>query len=203
MAATHVENATTTETGAYTLNGDTTSGLETKNTNAQWWIPSENEWYKAAYYDPNKGGLGVGGYWSYATRSNSAPGNVLGSGVNEANYFTGVYSVTQIGDYYSSQNYLTAVGAFTNSASAYGTYDQAGNVWNWNDAVISGSYRGQRGDSWDGNSLQSSSRFNAIPEDESPYVGFRVATVPEPSSIMLMGLGGLGLALLGRRRSKS
>ena len=36
-----------------------------------------------------------------------------------------------------------------NSDSYYGTNDQAGNVWEWNDAVISGSSRGQRGDSWD------------------------------------------------------
>ena len=43
---------------------------------------------------------------------------------------------------------LTAVGSFTNSASAYGTYDQAGDVFNWNDAVILSSYRGGRGGSW-------------------------------------------------------
>jgi hypothetical protein len=38
-----------TETGAYTLNG-ATSGIFTKNQNAIFWIPSEDEWYKAAFY---------------------------------------------------------------------------------------------------------------------------------------------------------
>ncbi len=64
------EAAGSTEQGAYTLNGDTTSGLETKNANALYWIPTENEWYKAAYYDPTLNG-GAGGYWTYATRSNT------------------------------------------------------------------------------------------------------------------------------------
>ncbi len=47
-----------TETGAYTLNGyfgpDGRDIL--RNPGATWFIPSEDEWYKAAYYDPNKPG---------------------------------------------------------------------------------------------------------------------------------------------------
>jgi hypothetical protein len=38
-----------TETGAYTLNG-ANSGIFVKNSNAIFWIPSEDEWYKAAFY---------------------------------------------------------------------------------------------------------------------------------------------------------
>ena len=37
------------ETGAYTLNG-ATSGIITANIGAQVYLPSEDEWYKAAYY---------------------------------------------------------------------------------------------------------------------------------------------------------
>ena len=37
----------------YTLNG-ATSGIITKNANSTFWIPSEDEWYKAAYYDPSR-----------------------------------------------------------------------------------------------------------------------------------------------------
>ena len=43
----------TTETGAYTLNGATTQTALmaiTRNAGATYFIPSENEWYKAAYY---------------------------------------------------------------------------------------------------------------------------------------------------------
>ena len=50
---TGVRGTGTTETGAYTLNGDTTSGTESRNANAKYFIPSENEWYKAAYYNPS------------------------------------------------------------------------------------------------------------------------------------------------------
>jgi sulfatase modifying factor 1 len=71
---TGAQGAGTTETGAYTLNGATTGIGFTRNAGATWGIPSENEWYKAAYYDPSLNG-GTGGYWLYPTRSNSVPGN--------------------------------------------------------------------------------------------------------------------------------
>ena len=38
----------------------------------QWVLPSENEWYKAAYYDPTLNS-GSGGYWNYPTKTNTAP----------------------------------------------------------------------------------------------------------------------------------
>jgi formylglycine-generating enzyme required for sulfatase activity len=165
-----------TETGAYTLNGDTTSGLETRNPGATWWIPSENEWYKAAYYDPSLN-AGTGGYWSYPTRSNAIPGNLIGSGSNEANYFNGVYSVTQSSIENGAQNYLTAVGAFTNSASYYGTFDQGGDVYQLNEAVA-GLARGVRGGQWGfgAGDLQSSDREFRIAVNGNDGVGFRVAT---------------------------
>ena len=76
--------ALTAETGAYTLNG-ATSGIITKNVGATVWIPSESEWYKAAYYDPNKGGSGAGGYWARATQSNTLATNDIGV-ASSANY---------------------------------------------------------------------------------------------------------------------
>jgi formylglycine-generating enzyme required for sulfatase activity len=195
------EVAASTEQGAYTLNGNN-SGVVLRNANALFWFPTENEWYKAAYYDPNKGGAGVGGYWQYATRSDTMPGNVVGSTPNQANFFSGVYSVSQDGTYSSSQNYLTDVGAFTNSASAYGTYDQTGNVYQWNDTLVD-NLRGFQGGSWATNSsaLRAGGPGLTTPtgEGQSNY-GFRIASVPEPSvSLTLLTAGGL---LLVRRRRK-
>jgi sulfatase modifying factor 1 len=194
-----------TETGAYTLLGGQTSGeAPAKNPGAQFYIPTENQWYKAAYY--NGGGTNAG-YWDYATQSDDAPGNVVGSTAEQANYYDGVYSVTQSSSYSSSQNYLTDVGAFSGSESAYGTFDQSGNVYEWNDLTgDAGSSRGLRGGDWDGDalSLSSSDRFTNDPSSEDSRDGFRLASpVPEPATLGMASGGALcacGWWVLKRRR---
>jgi len=165
-----------TETGAYTLVGGQTSGVApAKNAGATFYIPTENEWYKAAYYSPVKGGPGSPGYYTYATQSDTAPGNNIGSGTNQANYITGAgYSVTQSGIFSSAQNYLTNVDAFPNSASFYGTFDQSGNVTQWNDLDgTPGSSRGQRGGSWGSFAYSMSSSVSGMPPTivEGNYYG--------------------------------
>jgi sulfatase modifying factor 1 len=177
-----------TETGAYTL---ALGGLATRNAGANVFIPSVDEWYKAAYYDPTRGGSN---YWKYATRSDSAPGNVVGAGTNQANYLNGVYSVTQSSGLSTTQNYLTPVGAFTSSESHYGTFDQNGNVWEWNDTVY-GSNRAHSGSSWfsslGASYLSSSYRSASTPESELNEIGFRIATVvPEPTAVVSLILTG-------------
>ena len=78
-----------TETGAYSLNGinDDNSLLQVKrNPGTAYFLPTLNEWYKAAYY---KGGGTDAGYWSYPTMSDTMPGNMLSSTTtNGANYYT-------------------------------------------------------------------------------------------------------------------
>lgn len=197
------EIANTTETGAYMLLGDTSTGMETKSVNSTWWIPTENEWYKAAYYDPTLNG-GSGGYWLTPMRSNGEPGNVVGDLPDQTNCYTGVYSVTQSAQYSSSQDYLTPVGSFTNSASYYGTYDQGGDVYEWDDATI-GENRGIRSCYWDDatNAMVSEFRYSNPPTNGNYGLGFRVATlysVPEPNSaLFLIGVGLLGAPLVRRR----
>ena len=42
-----------------------------RNNLARYVLPSVDEWFKAAYYDPNAND-GAGGYWKYPTGSDSA-----------------------------------------------------------------------------------------------------------------------------------
>jgi len=110
--------------------------------------------------------------------------------------------VTQSGSYSASQNYLTNVGAYgANPDSYYGTNDQAGNVYEWNDVVMSGSSRGLRGGAWTGAEvdLRSSNRGSNDPTYEWNTVGFRVASVPEPLSLVLTILAG-GVMFARRKR---
>ena len=210
---TGAQTSTTTENGAYNVNGKTTGIAPARNaTNPNtgatptYVIPTENEWYKAAYYSPALNS-GSGGYYTYATQSNAAPGNVPGSGVNQANYYTSVFSVTQ-NDTTGNQNFLTDVGAFTNSASYYGTFDQSGNVSQWNDRTGAASnVRQARGGQFDLDALQlSSSAFtNYSTSHEGYMVGFRLASpvvVPEPSTWVMgaVGLAGVAWGAVRRRR---
>jgi formylglycine-generating enzyme required for sulfatase activity len=218
---TGLQDASSTEDGAYSLNGATTNAAlnaVSRNPGAVWFIPSENEWYKAAYH---KNDGATGNYWDYPTSTDSipysdqSPGSDAPTQSNTANFFADDeiangyddgYAATGSLSYSSSQNYLTDAGAYTLSASPYGTYDQGGNVWEWNEALISGSFRGLRGGSWSTEfdaDLQSSFRNGVIdfPTFESSPIGFRVATVPEPGTAVL-GIVGCVLTLWWRKRRK-
>lgn len=194
-------NGASTETGAYTLNG-ATNGIIMKNADATWYLPTADEWYKAAYY---KAGGTNAGYWAYPTQSDAEPGNVIGGGANQANAaVSGLYSVTQDGTLSGSQNYLTEVGTFSGSASAFGTFDQGGNVQEWNDGVLSGSMRGLAGSGfYNANTFMASSNSMSHLEPNSSGGGFRLATVPEPTSCALLLMAGAGALFVCRRRKNS
>lgn len=183
---TGMQDATTTEDGAYTLNGATTNAeLLTVMRNAHWkWaITNEDEWYKAAYYNPL-----TSSYYKYPTSNDSFVYRDLDdvSG-NNANYSGVLYPI-------DSPYYTTVVGQFQNSGSPYGTFDQGGNVREWNEAVI-GSRRGVRGGTFGDTymSMLASSRESGNPADELIFTGFRVVEVPEPSTAVLLTFGVLGI----------
>jgi formylglycine-generating enzyme required for sulfatase activity len=195
---TGVQDATTTEDGAYTLNGavtDTALAAVTRYAGARWWLPSEDEWYKAAYH---KNDGVTGNYWDYPTGTDIVPNNNLPSSDtgNSANFFDNDFTT---GD---SSYPLTNAGAYTLSDSPYGSFDHGGNVWDWNETLFFGSLRGIRGGSWGDNSdhLHASDWFNVLnPTEESNHIGFRVASIPEPSSILLPFWAAIGLFCRGRR----
>lgn len=191
-----------TETGAYTLGS--TTGIITSNTGARVRIPTEDEWYKAAYYDPTAGASGGDNYWLYPTQSDTPPisatatstGQVSNPGTNVVNYIYGA-------DWNEQDGNVTSVGSAA-ANNYYGTFDQAGNLYEWNDAVIDSS-RGLRGGSWLNNdnyfSLRSSDRRYGGQSIADYTTGFRVASVPvpEPSSFIPAMLICIGVMMRRRR----
>jgi hypothetical protein len=91
-----------TETGSYTMS----SGISVaRNPNASIVLPSEDEWYKAAYYD-----AGTASYFDYPAGSNTVTACVLPPGpANSANCTNG------------GPNTVSDAGAYLTSASPYGT----------------------------------------------------------------------------------
>jgi len=154
-----------TEKGAYTLLGGTptpTNGFTvTRNAGAMIFLPSENEWYKAAYYDPISGT-----YFAYPAGTSTPTVCAAPTATPNCANCGGI-----VGE-------RTNVGAYTGSASPYGTYDQGGNVYQWNEEII-GANRGIRGGSEGGDAsfLAASSPQFFVPAFEINSVGFRVASL--------------------------
>ena len=219
---------TSTDNGAYNLgatNPVNAPALNLTNPNTPgvaptFSIPTENQWYKAAYYSPVKGGPSTPGYFVYGTQNDTAPGNGGTSAAtaladkelaNQANYRVSnrfaVTGLTTDPGVSGNQNLLTDVGAFTNTYSYYGAFDMSGNAWDWNDlSGIAGSSRGFRGGRWsnDASDVSSAVRFTFAPSDEIGNVGFRLASpVPEPATLGMTSVGALcacGWWVLKRRR---
>jgi formylglycine-generating enzyme required for sulfatase activity len=191
--ATGVEDAGTTESGSYALNGTLSAVGVVRLPTARYVLPSQNEWYKAAAY---KGGSTNAGYWFFATQSDTPPSNTLSaSGMNNANYYSSGYS--------DPTNYITPVGSFAGSPSAYGTFDQAGDVFQWNEFFDGLNNRGIAGGAFDLDTsyLYARSFRLSSPPNRADDIGFRIAWVPEPASALLF-CGCLGLRLAFQRRPR-
>lgn len=181
---TGTQNNGTTESGAYPLYGATSGVSIQRGPGARYWLPSDDEWHKAAYHQPPGAGGDGDGYWAYPTRSNSLPGNQPGPSplVNQANFRLGsnLFSLTQNATYDNQQNYLAPGGTYEESASYFGVYDLGGNLAEWTDGLPSLGNRATRGGDWVsyGAQMQSNSRNATPPTIADSALGFRVATTP-------------------------
>lgn len=164
------QDATTTEDGAYVLSGSTVASL--RQSGARWFLPNEDEWYKAAYH---KNDGVTGNYWSYPLSERQVPLNYspIQDNAHSANYWLTGYATGDV-------NYpLMDVGAYSLADSPYGTFDQAGNVFEQMEpSVATPAPSISRGGSW-GSNLEFLSAYNRgffTGIDEGfPSHGFRVA----------------------------
>jgi formylglycine-generating enzyme required for sulfatase activity len=175
----------TAHTGDYTFapwaSGDTGYNASDpyRNTAAKYFLPSEDEWVKAAYWNGTA-------LQTYATKDNSFPAQGNGTSGTGWNYYNNGYATSPYGPW--------NVGS--GSQELNGTYDMMGNDFEWMESPYSsgdygaGSSRGLRGGLWDGYSgyLASSYRNNVNPSGEGNSIGFRVASVPEPGSLMMTAM---------------
>jgi len=185
------QNSTTTEDGAYTLDGYT--GFDgswiNRNAGATIFLTSEDEWYKAAYYDASTMSYNL---YPFADGFDGAVCETPpGATSHSANC-----DFAAVGD-------LTDVGAYTNSPSEHDNFDQGGNVGEWKERMFT-SARGMRGGSFfiggGPDLLAASFDLARGPHEEYNHTGFRVAMIPEPTTALLLATGLAGLAAVRRRR---
>jgi formylglycine-generating enzyme required for sulfatase activity len=183
-------NTSTGHTPAYKFNGSgsfqlwipSDAGYDPnnlfRNQLARYFLPSMDEWYKAAYYDPL-----AGVYWDYPIGSNLPPtavasGTAAGTAVFHQGLSAGPADILQAG-----------------GLSPYRTMGQGGNVEEWeetsfnllNDNPVD--TRGRRGGAWEtlASTFSSSTRFDGSPSIALSATGIRIASiVPEPSSFVLI-----------------
>ena len=182
------------------LDYDSSNPYRSKRT--QFVLPSYNEWYKAAYFNPSNST-----YYDFQNGSNTAPVAVASGTMDN----TAVYGQTQI----QGAADVDKAGGL----SPYGVMGLGGNVWEWEESSFdlqndSGTKdRALSGGYWYGDSslLTSTTRVNGGgPFFSDGRIGFRVAMVtpsgaevPEPSTMAIFGLGALGMAYRARRKTKA
>jgi sulfatase modifying factor 1 len=186
----------TTETGAYNFTVDALN--PPRNPGSQFWIPTGNEWFKAAFYDP-----ATQTYSQFATRSNTAPiAEMPVGGSNSANWQSAVT--------YPPSLKLAEVGSYADSYSFYGAFDMNGGLNEWLENT-NGTLRNLQGGTFSTLATQSAllsystQTTGSFGTAQSQWQGFRVAAVPEPSTIIMAmaGLTGLiGARAAQRRRRK-
>lgn len=170
-----------------------------RNKDAYYFLPSDDEWYKAAYH---KNDGATANYWDYPTGSDNVPDGIDydGDQLFQAVFTQGYYNQNH-------PNEITNVGS---ASSSYGTFGQGGNVCEWVESANDGSNDSpmEAHPTWGGYwglysyseiYLSSSYRSETAFGVSNAQTGFRVASVPEPS-IAILVIGTEIAWLLKRRR---
>jgi formylglycine-generating enzyme required for sulfatase activity len=161
-----------TETGTYTLGAEP---RESRNPNATYFLPSYDEWVKAAFYDPRteaEGGPGTQAhYWTYATASDVLPAATIPvDGTNTVTFSASGTTGVSAAD-------TTPVGTYINTKSYYGIFDMNGNAAEYTETPF-GSKRILPGGGWRSNRFSLPVFSSALDSTTNRFrndYGFRVA----------------------------
>ncbi len=175
--------------GAYTHSGGSFTGIDRAGAIATYGtvyvLPTEDEWYKAAYWRDD-----INDQWSlYAHGADTDPTHGTTEGWNF--YYNGEFANGGV-------SWDVGYGAQEQN----GTYDMMGNSWEWGEDMYDSSRRVLRGGSNGDSQAKMSSivRGGGNPFQEYNATGFRVVMVPEPSTVLLFLIGGVGGWILRRNR---
>jgi sulfatase modifying factor 1 len=160
----------------------------THSPGAQFWIPTLDEWIKAAHYDPDRFGPGSPGWWThpYASENQPTPG-LPGEGQTSA-------GVTNPIGY---ENVLDIpLGSYPNASSPWGLLDISGGVREYTeetdpgpflfDRVVKGAYAGATGFALEAHQIYNLNYQSPV---VAPFSGLRVASaVPAPSGVFVLFL---------------
>jgi len=119
------------EDGAYDtstfsdLEGGRFGDQATHHPDALFWIPTLDEWLKAAHYDPNRNGAGEPGWWLYSHQSEERPiPGPPGKGQTSADYLVGTLDAL-----------LIPLGAYPDTLSPWGLLDITGGTHEWTEEI--------------------------------------------------------------------
>lgn len=197
------------DTSTFTYNPDGSANHQaTRSDGAKYWIPSRDEWTKAAYYDPNRYGEGQEGYWNYPNQSDIRSITSLlpedGGQANSTRFF-------------EDPDFPLDVGSFPDTHSFFGLLDLDGGVSEFTDSpsaswFIANNERYVMSTGWT-DPYQPDNPFATFQDRidymqtarmtlQTPLAGLRLASAVPPPAGSIVLIGGL-LCLVQRKRQYS
>jgi len=144
------------DTSTFTFNNDGTFNHQlVPSSGAKYWIPTWDEWLKAAHYDPDRYGAGQGGWWEFPNSSDQAPMPGL-PGEGDTTY------TLQLG----GAEWDVPLGAYPHVQSPWGLLDLSGGVSEW---TSSSDFDLMQALLWDGGSAGRD--YGAYDPDHATLVG--------------------------------
>lgn len=162
---------------------------------AKFWIPTLDEWMKAAHYDPDRYGQGQGGWWEFQNGTNSpSVSGPPGVGETSAGWRTSNFAEWDV-----------PLGAYPQTLSPYGLLDLSGGASEWLEYSGTGNRRTSRGleGGWAGSGQEfieydRAGITTALDPEYSGHAGLRIVSVPAPGAMLVLAWG--LRTLIGRRR---